>query len=265
MVDAVLRTEKLRGLVLETFGAGNAPSGHDNAMTKVIEGAVQRGIVIVNITQCLTGSVNAVYAPGMVLGKVGVVAGGDMTTEAALTKLSYLLALPGATQESVAEDMATSIRGELTENPGTIFKHPTDSLSSPVTQLTAIAYSIANGDLDKVKDLLRNDHQLINRPDYSGNTPLHLAATGPNGRILRYLLGLGASVHVRNCTGTGRTPLFVAANAGAMPHVRLLRQAGAHLHAGELETARLHANQRPDVWSAAGLEDITVCDPVNGY
>ena len=265
MVDAVLRTEKLRGLVLETFGAGNAPSGHDNAMTKVIEGAVQRGIVIVNITQCLTGSVNAVYAPGMVLGKVGVVAGGDMTTEAALTKLSYLLALPGATQESVAEDMATSIRGELTENPGTIFKHPTDSLSSPVTQLTAIAYSIANGDLDKVKDLLRNDHQLINRPDYSGNTPLHLAATGPNGRILRYLLGLGASVHVRNCTGTGRTPLFVAANAGAMPHVRLLRQAGAHLHAGELETAQLHANQRPDVWSAAGLEDITVCNPVNGY
>lgn len=73
MVDVVLRTEKLRGLVLETFGAGNAPSGHDNALTKVIADAVQRGIVIVNITQCLTGSVSPVYAPGMDLGAAGVV------------------------------------------------------------------------------------------------------------------------------------------------------------------------------------------------
>ena len=264
MIDAVLRTEKLRGLVLETFGAGNAPSGHDNALTNVIADAVQRGIVIVNVTQCLTGGVSAVYAPGMVLGKAGVVAGGDMTTEAALTKLSYLLALPGATQESVTRDMAVAIRGELTENNGTIFKHPSGTLSSPITQLTAIAYAIASGDLEKVKDLLRNDNHLINRPDYSGNTPVHLAATGPNLRILRYLLSLGASVHMRNHTGHGRTPLFLAANAGLIGHVLLLRQAGAHLHAEELETARLHASQRPDVWAATGLEDLPSLDPVFG-
>ena len=77
MVDAVLRTTGLRGLILETFGAGNAPSGVDNAMTNIIRDAVDRGIVIVNITQCLTGSVNPLYAPGMVLGRAGVVAGGD--------------------------------------------------------------------------------------------------------------------------------------------------------------------------------------------
>jgi lysophospholipase len=254
MVDGVLRTEKLRGLVLETFGAGNAPSGHDNALTTVIADAVQRGIVIVNVTQCLTGSVSALYAPGMVLGQAGVVAGGDMTTEAALTKLSYLLALPGASPETVARDMAISIRGELTENAGTIFSHPSGTLSNPITQLTAIAYAIASGDLNKVKDLLRNDTQLMNRADYSGNTPLHLAATGSNLRILRYLLSIGASVHMRNYTGSGRTPLFLAANAGLISHVMLLRQAGAHLHSEELETARLHANQRLDTWRAAGLE-----------
>jgi lysophospholipase len=52
MVDAVLRLDGLRGLVLETFGAGNAPGGKDNAMTKVFADAINRGIVIVNVTQC---------------------------------------------------------------------------------------------------------------------------------------------------------------------------------------------------------------------
>lgn len=52
MVDAVLKLEGLRGLVLETFGAGNAPGGQDNAMTKVLANAIRRGIVIVNVTQC---------------------------------------------------------------------------------------------------------------------------------------------------------------------------------------------------------------------
>lgn len=52
MVDAVLKLEGLHGLVLETFGAGNAPHGEDNAMTKVLADAIKRGIVIVNVTQC---------------------------------------------------------------------------------------------------------------------------------------------------------------------------------------------------------------------
>lgn len=254
MVEAVLRTEGLRGLVLETFGAGNAPNGHDNKLIEVISDAVQRGIVIVNVTQCLTGSVNPLYAPGMALGRAGVVAGGDMTSEAALTKLAYLLSLPDATPESVAKAMAISIRGELTEHSDTVFSHPTGELSSPVAHLTAIAYAIASGDLQKVKDLLGQDDQLVNRADYSGNTPMHLAATGPSLAVLRYLLSLGASVHLRNHTGSGRTPLFLAANAGLLPHVILLRQAGAHLHAEELDTARLHASQRPEVWQHAGLD-----------
>lgn len=256
MLDAVLQTDKLKGLVLETFGAGNAPSGHDNAMLKVISDAVGRGIVIVNVTQCWTGSVSPVYAAGMVLSKAGVIPGGDMTTEAALTKLSYLLALPGATPENVAREMAVSIRGELTEHAATIFRHPLGTLSDHITHLTAIAYAITNGDLDKVKEILRDDPGLLNRADYSGNTPLHLAATGPNLRILRWLLQQGASVHMRNYTGTGRTALFLAANAGRTSHAALLTTAGAHLHAEELETARLHASQRPDAWAAAGLGSL---------
>jgi 60kDa lysophospholipase len=261
MVEGVLRTGGLRGLVLETFGAGNAPGGADNAMTRVIEEAVQRGIVIVNVTQCLTGAVNALYAPGMVLGRAGVVACADMTTEAALTKLSYLLALPDATPERVSREMSISLRGEMTENARTIFSHPTGTLTPQVTNLTAMSYAVTEGDFQKTKDLLRGEpHWLLNKADYSGNTPMHLAATGPNLEILRFFLSQGGSVHMRNYTGSGRTPLFLAANAGFVGHVALLRQAGAHLHSEELEIARLHALRRPEVWHLAGVpvaEDIT--------
>ena len=54
MVEAVLKLDGLKGLVLETFGAGNAPGGPDGALTKVFADAVKRGIVIVNVTQCKT-------------------------------------------------------------------------------------------------------------------------------------------------------------------------------------------------------------------
>jgi 60kDa lysophospholipase len=254
MVDAVLHTQGLRGLVLETFGTGNAPGGADSAMTRVIHEAIQRGIVIVNVTQCLTGSVNSLYAPGRLLGRAGVVGGADMTTEAALTKLSYLLGLPNATAEEVTREMACSLRGEMSVNVGTIFSHPTGSLTTQVANLTAISYAVAEGDLQKTQDILQAEPRwLLNQADYSGNTPMHLAATGPNLEILRFFLSQGGSVHLRNLTGTGRTPLFLAANAGLADHVALLRRAGAHLHSEEREIAQLHARSRPEVWQLAGL------------
>ncbi len=91
----------------------------------------------------------------------------------------------------------------------------------------------------------------------------HLAATGADAEILREFLAQGASVHLRN--NAGRTPLFLAAQAGLATHVRLLRAAGAHLHSGELEDARVLAaaaagrdgEQKDgvgDVWTQAGLE-----------
>lgn len=96
-----------------------------------------------------------------------------MTTEAALTKLAYLLAHSDATPESVAKDMSISLRGELVEHSHTVFRHPDGALHSRIQSLAALGYTIAHGNLDKVKDIMRGEQDwLLNDADYSGNTPL---------------------------------------------------------------------------------------------
>ncbi|PSK59352.1 lysophospholipase [Elsinoe australis] len=260
MLDAVLRVEGLRGLILETFGAGNAPAGPDQVMTKILADAVKRGIVVVNVTQCLSGSVSPLYAPATVLGRAGVVFGLDMTTEASLTKLSYLLSLPDITSTEVARRMSISLRGELTEAGRTHFHHPDSrsGVSTPeINSLIALGYKIAEGDYQGVKDVMRYDQRwLLNDKDPAGNTALHLAASGPNVDILQDFLTQGASVHLRN--RDGHTPLYLAAKSALGEHVHILRKAGAHLHAEELSdassaaTAADEASQK--VWVAAGLE-----------
>ncbi|KAH8888703.1 asparaginase [Thozetella sp. PMI_491] len=237
MLDSVLRVPNLRGLILETFGMGNAPGGvPDGSLTKVIRQGVERGTAIVNVSQCTNGFVSPLYAPGTALGRAGVVFGHDLTSEAALTKLSYLLTLDLPYPEVTAR-MAHSLRGEMTEMTQPSFSHPAGSIDAAVARLTsaetvfaALGYAIARGDLETVKEMIEGDevnHQLLKRADYAGNTAMHLAAVGPNKEILRVFLTRGASVHARN--RANNTPLYLAEKMGNEDGVILLKEAGAHL------------------------------------
>ena len=103
----------LQGLVLETFGVGNAPD-RDPELLAALKAATDRGVVIVSCTQCLKGAVSLTdYATGACLSEAGVIPGFDMTPEAALTKLFYLFSL-GLSADVVAKRMQQDLRGELT-------------------------------------------------------------------------------------------------------------------------------------------------------
>ncbi|KAF3162946.1 hypothetical protein TWF751_010556 [Orbilia oligospora] len=233
MVEGVLNLKNLKGLVLETFGAGNLPE--DERLLQVLGEACRRGIIIVNVTQCLTGTVSPLYAPGTALGRAGVVFGHDLTSEAALTKLIWLLG-KNLTDTQIRFQMSHSLRGELTEQSQTLFEHP--GLTPKMESISRLGYAIRDGDLDEIERVLvAQEGWLLNEVDYAGRTPLHHAAIQSNSQVLRHLLSRGASVHIRN--RENHTPLYLAADAGYPENVKLLREAGAHLHPDEVELAEM--------------------------
>ncbi len=90
IIRAILSVDGLKGVVLETFGAGNAPQ--DPALIAALEAAIERQTVILNVTQCEGGRVvQGQYGASKRLGEIGVVSGSDITPEAAITKLMFLL------------------------------------------------------------------------------------------------------------------------------------------------------------------------------
>lgn len=112
LVHAVLTLPWIKGVVLETFGAGNATTAE--WFIDEIRSACTRGMIILNVTQCPAGSVNpGKYETSRLLHEAGVISGRDLTTEAAVTKLMFLLG-SGISSFEVKEQLNGSISGEIT-------------------------------------------------------------------------------------------------------------------------------------------------------
>lgn len=237
----------LKGLVIETYGAGNAPDQRLDFLDALREGR-ERGVVIVNCTQCHRGMVKAAYAAGTALARVGVIAGADMTPEAALTKLSFLLA-QGLPVDEVERQMQRNLRGELSEpvaasrfsfretafvrqiskalagSGRALSSEDLDAVESALVPVL-LCSGASLGDLETLTQLL-NSGADVNCADYDGRTALHLAASEGHVAVVELLLSRGA--HVNAVDRWGGTPLQDAVRHKHDAVSSLLKERGGRL------------------------------------
>ena len=112
IVNSILNAEGLKGVILETYGAGNAPT--DSWFINQLEAAIDKGMLILNVTQCKQGSVEmGRYETSAELDRIGIIGGYDITVESALTKMMFVLG-SGLLREEQIKLLQTSLRGEMT-------------------------------------------------------------------------------------------------------------------------------------------------------
>lgn len=113
-VNSILATQGNRALIMETFGSGNTTT--DSWFLKALQKSIENGLIVVDISQCEGGSVDmGRYETSSYLKDMGVVSGYDMTFEATVTKLMFLLG-HNYNNETIRNFMQTPLRGELTRN-----------------------------------------------------------------------------------------------------------------------------------------------------
>eukprot|EP00928_Gymnodinium_smaydae_P071805 TRINITY_DN5528_c0_g1_i3.p1 TRINITY_DN5528_c0_g1~~TRINITY_DN5528_c0_g1_i3.p1 ORF type:complete len:610 (-),score=93.79 TRINITY_DN5528_c0_g1_i3:302-1939(-) len=281
----------LKGVVMQTFGAGNAPD-QDPEFLAALKEATDRGCVIVNITQCVQGEVEAHYAAGTALLEAGVTPGADMTPEAALTKLGWLLGC-GYSPEQVRAAMTTDLRGELTVRaPSMKFSLQDGSFAKAVADAlvrhgsmsfeggdgitnntikfvrealmpTLMCTAASNGDLPELKSMLADGGEICSS-DYDGRTPLHLACSEGKYEMTQFLLESKANVNVSD--RFGYTPLRAAVASGRLEVIELVRTHGGRLRMPEFklasvlcQLARENNAESLRLWCEAGA-DVNVAD-----
>ncbi|XP_043553462.1 60 kDa lysophospholipase-like [Chiloscyllium plagiosum] len=239
----------MEGIVLETYGMGNAPNNRPDLLDEFKKG-IDRGMLIINCSQCLQGSVHQSYATGKALTDLGIIPGHDMTPEAALAKLSYALGKTELTIEEKKRMLYENLRGEMSTTLGsekislkdnrfiqaiTKFvnvscKEELENIRDVLTPSLACAAAKA-GDINALQEILETGGNLSGE-DYDGRTPLHVATHEGHYEVVLYLLKRGATIYTKD--QNGNTPLKNAVKRRHTNIIKLLRQTGAHFSKEEI-------------------------------
>ncbi|CAJ0581887.1 unnamed protein product, partial [Mesorhabditis spiculigera] len=237
----------IRGVVLQTYGAGNMPTKRTDIIEALKE-AIERGVLIVNCTQCIKGQVDMHYATGKILYDIGVIPGSDMTSEAAQMKLCYILGRNDLDQEAKMKMLQANIRGELTVAPMEIKENEI------ISQIATYLHISSNHEMQYLRDSLlpplicqaakEGNVELLTKlhesgghfsyQDYDLRTALHVAATWGQREAVDYLLKNGANVHIRDrwkCNA-----IICAIWAKNIDVVRVIREAGGRIGGNPKET-----------------------------
>ncbi len=114
VVESVVRIPDLQGLIIETFGSGNAPT--ERWFIDALEEALNRGVIVLNVTQCKAGAVQMrQYQASCDMDRIGVIGGHDITIEAAVTKMMYLLGNFADDKGKICDRLGKSLRGEISQ------------------------------------------------------------------------------------------------------------------------------------------------------
>ncbi|GAA5948769.1 hypothetical protein JCM21900_005290 [Sporobolomyces salmonicolor] len=282
-VRAFLKADDVRGVVLESYGAGNAPRREE--LLSAFREAAERGVVIVNVTQCNTGSVAPdIYETGRALAAVGIVSGGDMTTECALAKLAYLLSKPALTPAQVRKLITQPLRGELTPvSPVPTYSSPLDADGRLRTLFAQIIECSPSGQRDPISP----PHHSTFLPDTTAPPPVEVpsefAAAWPStladeeavqASVLPYLFGQAATradgllgtllqshssrlpaILNEPTSSSLQTPLHLAVLASQPHNVDLLLAHGASVHSRDSQ-AHSALFLAAKLGGAAGLEMV---------
>ncbi|XP_016975673.1 L-asparaginase 1 [Drosophila rhopaloa] len=250
VVQAFLK-DPIKGVVLQTFGAGNFPVNREELLDELRE-AVHRGVIIVNITQCSAGMVTSTYETGHALLEVGVIPGYDMTQEAAFAKLAYVLSKPEWDVANKKKVMLLSLRGELTTNKVAKINdidliegvartlHMSTGLERQQMCSTfypaLVAAAVTQGDIHKLGDLKQYGANLCDT-NCDGRSALHLACFLGKLNCVCFLISSGCPVNVHD--RFSRTPLHEAIDTDNHEIIKALLKNGAKLNDQPLVQAEL--------------------------
>ncbi|XP_034660076.1 L-asparaginase [Drosophila subobscura] len=277
VICAFLR-EPMKGVVLQSFGSGNIPANQEEILD-VLREAVGRGVLVVNTSQCSTGLVSPIYECGHILTEIGVIPGYDLTPEAALTKLAYVLGKCEWDLANKKKVMLLSLRGELTTkklakiNDIDLIEGVARTLhmSSSVEreQMCSIFYpalvsaAVMSGDVEKLGDLKQYGANLCDE-NCDGRTALHLACYLGKLNCVSFLLAVGCNVNVHD--RFNRTPLHEAVDTDNHAVIKALLCKGAVLSdPPEVQAELLRAltergkTKRMESWRLAGA-DLSLAD-----